>query len=126
MTVNRTYLLANIIMIGSILSTDWAFSRNGHREKVLYHVLLLKWSETGSQRERDDLIELFEGLPGKVEGFEEVEILNLDGSSRQFNAAVIMSFSSSHGLEAYKQHEDRGQIRQMARDVIDGYASYDF
>lgn len=127
MNVNRVYLIANIILIGGILSADWAFSKNKNNdEKILYHVLLLKWKSAGTSDSREELISIFQKFPAKVDGFQEVEILNLGPDSDEFDVAIIMSFSSSHGLEAYKVHDHRRKIKEMAPLLIEGSASYDF
>ncbi len=94
--------------------------------KLLHHVLLFKWNEVNDLKKQQELIEIFSGLPNKIEGFEEFKIYKIQNSSDGFNVVLTLGFISEEAKDSYIRHPDHKRIENLASNLLSGFAEYDY
>ena len=101
-------------------------AQDASTSKKLYHVLLFQWSDSLDVNVKTEVIDLFKGLPTKVEGFEEINIIDLKMSSDKFDIVIIQTFGSEEALERYDQHVDHIRITEIAPALLSGFSKFDY
>ena len=94
--------------------------------KKLYHVLLFQWADNLDVNAKAEIINLFKGLPAKVEGFEEIKIIDLTMSTDNFDTVIIQTFSSNNALEYYKNHTDHQRILEIGPSLLEHIGKFDY
>jgi len=94
--------------------------------KKLYHVLLFQWADSLDVNSKAEIINLFKGLPAKVEGFEEIKIIDLTMSTDNFDTVIIQTFSSNNALEYYKNHADHQRILEIGPVLLERIGKFDY
>jgi len=94
--------------------------------KKLYHVLLFQWADSLDVNSKAEIINLFKGLPAKVEGFEEIKIIDLTMSTDNFDTVIIQTFSSNNALEYYKNHADHQRILEIGPALLERIGKFDY
>ena len=118
----KKYAAIVILMVATIGSAQNMDSN----EKLLHHVLLFQWSEGHDINTKAEVVNLFEGLPGKIDGLESFEILDVIASSGNFESVLIFKFSSEEALQIYQEHPDHLRIKKIAPTLLSGFAEYDY
>jgi hypothetical protein len=98
-------------------------AQNTESPKKLYHVLLFQWSDNLDVNAKAEIISLFKGLPAKVDGFEEINIIDLTMSTDDFDTVIIQTFSSENALEYYKNHADHQRIIEIGPTLLNRIAN---
>ncbi len=93
-------------------------------QKAFHHVLLYQWSDTVTEAEKEQLIDLFNGLPRAVEGVLEVEVNTLLRASVDYDFRVHLRFSGLEALHRYENHREHNKIVALADRVITGHFYY--
>ena len=96
------------------------------KQETLHHVLLLKWKQAASADVKSNALAILQGMPVKVEGFEQVEIHNLSFSSGEFDVIIIGKFSSDKALKDYEAHTDHKKFVEAAGPIIDTFSVNDY
>ena len=80
----------NIVLVVLLLAATIGFSQNDNSdEKLLYHVLLFQWSEGHNVDDKTEVLNLFKGLPSKVDGLESFEVIKVINSSRTSSSVIF-------------------------------------
>ncbi len=109
-----------------IMSGFQANSQEESTSKTLYHVLLIQWSEGYDSNIKAEIIELFKGLPSKVEGFDNIDILDLVISTEKFDTIIIQEYRSEEALQQYQEHPDHLRIAKIAPKVLSSMSKFDY
>ena len=109
-----------------ITSGFQANSQEESTSKILYHVLLIQWSEGHDSNIKAEIIELFKGLPSKVEGFDNIDILDLAISTEKFDTIIIQEYRSEEALQQYQKHPDHLRIAKIASKVLSSMSKFDY
>ena len=109
-----------------IMTGFQANSQEESTSKTLYHVLLIQWSEGHDSNIKAEIIELFKGLPSKIEGFENIDIVNLAVSTDKFDTIIIQEYVSEAALEQYQQHPDHLRIVEIAPSALSNLSKFDY
>lgn len=94
--------------------------------KLLQHVLLFQWTDNINEETKSKVLNLFEGLPNKIDGLESYEILEVTTSSGNFDDVLIFQFASEEALKIYEEHPDHLVVKELAPTLISGFAAYDY
>lgn len=92
----------------------------------LYHVLLFNWIDQVDQNKKEEILNLLEKLPEKIEGLEELSTYNLISSTNEYETVVIMVFQSEEALEIYQKHPKHLKIKKKAKTLLVGMSKYDY
>ena len=118
----RTFAFFFILLFTCYLSQ----AQNAESPKKLYHVLLFQWSDSLDVNAKAEIINLFKGLPAKVEGFEDIDIIDLTMSTDNFDTVIIQTFTSEDALENYKKHADHQRILEIGPTLLDRIGKFDY
>lgn len=75
---------------------------------------------------KTEIIELFENLPDKIEGFESIDIENLVISTDNFDTVIVQKYTSEDALEHYQNHPDHLRIVELAPSAISKISKFDY
>ncbi|SHH09283.1 Dabb family protein [Flagellimonas flava] len=91
-----------------------------------HHVLLYTWSEVTETHEKEAFLELFENLPSKIEGLENVSIAKVENSVDGHDVVVDMTFQSKTFLKNYQNHPNHQKIEHLADKIIRDYSYFQY
>ncbi|HPG07035.1 MAG TPA: Dabb family protein [Saprospiraceae bacterium] len=94
--------------------------------KKYHHVLLFQWKDSLDLNVKKEVIQLFKNLPAKIDGFEEVSIVDLAESSEGFNTICIQVFNSIEAYQQYKSHPDHAKISEIGPPLLSGFSEFDY
>lgn len=101
-------------------------NNNTFNEIVVNRVMLFNWVDSVDTSTQEHLLELFKGLPTKVEGFEYIKINELSNSKDGYEHVLNLGFSSKEGIENYEKHDDHLQIQELAPPLVSGFLLYEY
>ena len=120
------YIKKNLVIALLMLASIGSAQNMDTSEKLLHHVLLFQWSQGHDINTKAEVVNLFKGLPDKIEGLESFEILDIIASSGNFESVLIFKFSSEEALQVYQEHSDHLRIKKIAPPLLSGFAEYDY
>lgn len=120
-TVKQILVLSSLLLL-----MDVGYAQKPIVEKQLYHVLLFQWAKNHDKKIKTEVIDLFRGLPGKIEGLESFVIHDVIRSSGGYDQVVVFQFASERALSAYDTHPDHEKIKELAPPLISEFAKYDY
>ncbi|GEM_PF-942572 len=127
---NHLYTVAmqpfKIVVLGFLLLGIVPSLRAQGVPHKLHHLVLFQWVENPDEAVQDEILELFAGLPAKVEGMESVQFVSLLRSSEDFDLGIIMIFDSEEAQKAYETHPDHVRITQIAPPLLSGFSKFDY
>ena len=88
--------------------------------------MLFDWADSLDVSAQTEILELFKGLPTKVDGFDSIEINKLSSSKEGYEHVLILSFSSKKGIEMYEKHSDHLRIQELAPPLVSGFLLYEY
>ena len=94
--------------------------------KPLQHILLFNWTAEASENQKKEVLDLFHGLAGKVEGMQRTSVKNIIKSSEKFDVAIFITFENETALEAYEKHPDHIKISRIAPPLLTEFSVFDF
>ncbi len=94
--------------------------------KTLQHVLLFQWNEGADEVSKKQVLDLFKGLPNKIEGLESFEVFDIKASSGQSDSILIFKFLSEKALKEYDEHPDHLKVKEIAPTLLSGFAFHDY
>lgn len=96
---------------------------------MIRHILLIKFKPVAKPSKVDDVRELFEAMPAKVEGVESVEWgLNdsPEGLDQGFTHAVMMTFSDEQARQNYLPHPEHEALKAVFVPLVDDIVVFDY
>ena len=95
-------------------------------EKVFHRVILINWADTVDNSAKAEVINLFLGLPDKIDGFESFEINDLSKSPESFEHVMILRFTSDESVKAYENHADHLRVQEISPPLISGFLLFEY
>jgi len=95
-------------------------------DKLFQHVLFFKWNDTVEETKKEEILNLFKGLPNKVDGFESVTINDITASSGEYNLIINLQFTSEEAVKVYEKHSDHIKISKIGPEVLSGFGFVDY
>ena len=99
---------------------------NAPSEKVFHRVMLINWADTLDNSSKTEVINLFLGLPDKIDGFESIEINDLSKSTESFEQVMILRFTSDESMKTYENHADHLRIQEISPPLISGFSFFEY
>ena len=91
-----------------------------------YREMLFQWTENATHESKAEVLDLFKGLPDKVEGFLEIKIIDLSMSSEGFDTLLILKFSSREVEKIYTEHPDHKKIQEIAPPLVSKFGMFEY
>jgi hypothetical protein len=118
--------LDRFLLLITLCVTVGISAQNTQSDRVLHHVLLIKWAEDHDPGVKEEVLQLFYGLPDKIPGMTSFNMYPIEESSVDFDNVLIMLFSSEEALQAYQVHPDHELIKKIAPPLLSGFEEYDY
>lgn len=96
---------------------------------MIRHILLIKFKETAEPSKIEELRQLFESMPVKVEGIEAVEWgLNdsPEGLNKNYSHAVVMTFADEAARQRYLPHPEHEVLKEVFIPLLDDIVVFDY
>ncbi|WP_411029258.1 Dabb family protein [Spongiimicrobium sp. 3-5] len=90
-------------------------------DSLFVHALLYKWSDNLSLDKKNDFLNLFKGLPKKIDGLQNVGIMDVSSSKDGFDNLLVLRFTSIEALNRYQGHPDHHLIDSIGPTVLKQY-----
>jgi hypothetical protein len=115
------------LIVTLLLLTGKTMAQNNEpSEKVFHRVMLVNWADTLDNSAKTEVINLFLGLPDKIDGFESIEIIDLSESTESFDQVMILRFTSDEGMKTYGNHVDHLRIQEISPPLISGFSLFEY
>ena len=105
------------------------FKNNNMTKAMIRHILLIKFKASATSEKIQQLRELFEAMPTKVEGVNDVEWgLNNspEGKNKDYTHAVMMTFSDEAGRQNYLPHPEHDALKEVFRPLLEDIIVFDY
>lgn len=105
------------------------FKNNNMTKAMIRHILLIKFKASATSEKIQQLRELFETMPVKVEGVSDVEWgLNNspEGKNKDYTHAVMMTFSDEAGRQNYLPHPEHDALKEVFRPLLEDIIVFDY
>lgn len=105
------------------------FKNNNMTKAMIRHILLIKFKASATSEKIQKLRELFEAMPTKVEGVNDVEWgLNNspEGKNKDYTHAVMMTFSDEAGRQNYLPHPEHDALKEVFRPLLEDIIVFDY
>lgn len=96
---------------------------------MIRHILLVKFKAEAEQSKIDNVRELFESMPTRVEGVQSVEWgLNdsPEGLDQGFTHAVMMTFTDEQARQNYLPHPEHEALKAVFVPMVDDIVVFDY
>ncbi|EKO3861510.1 TPA: Dabb family protein [Vibrio harveyi] len=96
---------------------------------MIRHILLIKFKASATSEKIQQLRELFEAMPTKVEGVNDVEWgLNNspEGKNKDYTHAVMMTFADEAGRQNYLPHPEHDALKEVFRPLLEDIIVFDY
>ena len=115
------------LIVTLLLLTGKTMAQNSEpSEKVFHRVMLVNWADTLDNSAKTEVINLFLGLPDKIDGFESIEIIDLSESTESFDQVMILRFTCDEGMKTYGNHVDHLRIQEISPPLISGFSLFEY
>ncbi|TXN38308.1 hypothetical protein FVB32_08435 [Flagellimonas hymeniacidonis] len=74
---------------------------HGQESKDIHQILLYKWSKNVPKNGKFEFLKIFDSLPLKIEGINNISINSFKKSTGNFDVIIDMEFSSMETLQQY-------------------------
>lgn len=98
-------------------------------QTMIRHILLIKFKTSATSDKIQQLRELFEAMPTKVEGVTDVEWgLNNspEGKNKDYTHAVMMTFADEAGRQNYLPHPEHDALKEVFRPLLEDIIVFDY
>ncbi len=105
------------------------FKNNNMTKAMIRHILLIKFKASATSEKIQQLRELFETMPAKVEGVSDVEwSLNNspEGKNKDYTHAVMMTFADEAGRQNYLPHPEHDALKEVFRPLLEDIIVFDY
>ncbi len=134
MTCCSTYRNWLPLMLGLTIVTVSLFAAGGaslstQNEKLLRHVVMVKFKETSSKEDVSKVVDAFRGLPSKISeitSFEYGTDNSPEGLANGFTHCFLITFKTEKDREAYLPHKAHKAFVEMAMPHIDKVLVVDY
>ncbi|NQU34694.1 MAG: Dabb family protein [Bacteroidetes bacterium] len=109
-----------------LLLASTTIAQNAASEKVFHRVMLINWADSLDNSAKTEVINLFLGLPDKIDGFKSIEINDLSKSTEDFEQVMILRFTSDEGIKTYGNHADHLRIQEISPPLISGFSLFEY
>jgi hypothetical protein len=116
------FLIVTLLLI----TTTTMAQNNVPSEKVFHQIMLINWADTLDNSAKTEVINLFLGLPDKINGFESFEINDLSKSTERFEQVMILRFTSKESVKAYENHADHLRIQEISPPLLSGFSLFEY
>lgn len=96
---------------------------------MIRHILLIKFKPEAEQSKIENVRELFDSMPAKVEGVESAEWgLNdsPEGLEQGFTHAVMMTFADEQARQNYLPHPEHEALKAVFVPLVDDIVVFDY
>jgi hypothetical protein len=85
---------------------------------MIQRTVLLKFAETTTQAQLQEVIERFKALKNVLTGIVEIQAgLNISEKSKEFQIVLMVRFENQAALDAYTVNEDHQAVASFIREV---------
>ena len=116
------FLIVTLLLI----TTTTMAQNNVPSEKVFHQIMLINWVDTLDNSAKTEVINLFSGLPDKIDGFESFEVNDLSKSSESFDQVMILRFTSDESVKTYEDHTDHLKIQEISSPLLSGFFLFEY
>ena len=105
------------------------FKNNNMTKAMIRHILLIKFKASATDDKIQQLRELFEAMPTKVEGVTDVEWgLNNspEGKNKDYTHTVMMTFADEAGRQNYLPHPEHDALKEVFRPLLEDIIVFDY
>ncbi len=98
-------------------------------DKMIRHLLLIKFKQSADSLEIEKLKGLFASMPEKVDGVLAVEWGENDspeGKNQGFTHSVLMTFADEAGRQNYLPHPEHDALKQVFRPLLEDIVVLDY
>lgn len=96
------------------------------KNDFFYREMLFQWTENITEEAKAEVLDLFKGLPDQVDGFLEIQIIDLSMSTDGFNTLMILKFSSREAEKTYAEHPDHKRIQEIAPPLVSKFGMFEY
>ena len=113
-----------IILLLLVFASGSIYSQTNN--KLLQHVIMIKWEDNADEKVKNEVLTLFNNLPDKVDGFENLNVYDVIQSSGEFDIVIVMQFTSQEALDQYQVHPDHSRIKEIGIPLLSNFAEVDY
>lgn len=85
---------------------------------MIQRTVLLKFAETTTQAQLQEVVERFKALKNVLTGIVEIQAgLNISEKSKEFQIVLMVRFENQAALDAYTVNEDHQAVASFIREV---------
>ncbi|MFD0590961.1 Dabb family protein [Paenibacillus sp. GCM10027627] len=85
---------------------------------MIQRTVLLKFAETTTQDQLQEVVNRFKALESSVPGIDEIQAgLNIAEKSKEFQVVLMVRFQNQAALDAYTVNEDHQAVVSYIREV---------
>jgi heme-degrading monooxygenase HmoA len=126
----RTALIAlpllGVFVMSAPVAAQVATKKN---EKVLRHVVLVKFKDDATKDQVQEVVTAFRALPKKIDaiiGFEDGTDVSSENLAQGFTHGFIVTFRDEKGRDAYLPHPEHEAFKKVALTRVDKVLVFDF
>ena len=94
---------------------------------MLTHIVIWKYREEISQKERKRHVHLLRGLPSVIPEIESLDVgFDVLRLPRSYDVGLVATFRDREALEIYSDHPEHVKVAFMGRSLSEHVASVDF
>jgi hypothetical protein len=113
-----------IIILLLVFASRTIYSQTN--DKVLQHVIMIKWADNADEKVKNEVLILFNNLPDKIDGFKSLNVHEVVQSSGEFDIVIVMQFTSQEALDQYQVHPDHSRIKEIGTPLLSNFAEVDY
>jgi hypothetical protein len=115
-------LIQALIIAALAFSATAAFSAHHEKdEKVLRHIVCLKFNDEATEQKIGELMEMVTKLPQKIPqiiDFEWGKNVSSEGNDKGFTHCITFTFEDEKGLEKYLPHKDHLALVEVLKPLV--------
>ncbi|MEJ2114373.1 MAG: Dabb family protein [Flavobacteriaceae bacterium] len=113
-----------IIILLLVFASRTIYSQTN--DKILQHVIMIKWADNADEKVKNEVLILFNNLPDKIDGFKSLNVHEVVQSSGEFDIVIVMQFTSQEALDQYQVHPDHSRIKEIGTPLLSNFAEVDY
>ena len=120
----KKFVLAIIIVllgIGNVKANN-----SEEQQKVYIRVLLFTWQDSLSVDTKAEFLDLFKGLPEKVDGFIGCSVNDIEWSKDGYQTVLVLKLTGNDAVKAYEEHDDHKKILEIGPTIVKDFSMYNY
>ena len=96
---------------------------------MIRHILLIKFKETVTLSQIDNIKILFESMPQKIDSVMSVEwgVNNSpEGMNQEYTYSVLMTFANEEGRQDYLPHPEHDALKEVFGPLLEDIIVFDY